>query len=356
MGDTFAIAVLRRENLLALVRQILVNRQSNRYPLEQYFMRELVDGDLIRVPVRKLPHTVGEMTSADGPAHIIREGTLEYVEVSPVFSRPMKGWSNSDIALFASWDEVNQSMGPPSEALEAKIAKKLAIGLAEILAEMRPTMHDMYVGALLGEYTYEIGNVEVTVEYNHPTLSPPTAVWTDTTNANIPLDLGKWKQEFLDQSDGVAMTHAFYNPRAWADYFLASAKFQTYVLANPELAKQFGIRGAVPDMVSDNEGTLTDPFANLVWVPIAGPHTKNGVSADRWPVEKIAFAALDTDDDVDLLVHAMVQDLYTPDADRNFETFTDNEPKKTWTRGADNGAAIVSVPGRVQIADVTSTP
>lgn len=355
MGDTFAVAALRRENLMSMVTELIINQQSNRYPLERFFMREQVDGDTIRVPVRKLPHTVGEMTSADGPAHLIRPGTLEYIEVSPVHSRPMKAWSSGDMSLFGEWDEVNQTMGPPSERLEARIAKKLAMGLAEILAEMRPTMHDMYVGALLGTYTYTIGNFEVTVSYGHPELDPPQTVWTNFADANIPVDLGLWKQQFLDASDGVAMTHAFYNSRAWADYFLQNENFQTYVLSNPELARQFGVEGSVPGMIVDNEGTLKDPFANLEWVSIAGPHVKGGVSEDRWPVEKIAFAAIDTEDEVDLLVHAMVQDEYNLDADRSFESFKDPEPKKTYTRGADNGAAIVTVPGRVQIADVTST-
>jgi hypothetical protein len=352
---TFAISALRRENLMAMATQLIVNQQGNRYPLERYFMREMVDGDTIRVPVRKLPHTVGEMTSADGPAHLIREGTLEYVEVTPVYSRPMKHWKSGDLSLFAMWDEVTETSGAPSETLEAKIAKKLAMGLAELLAEMRPTMHDMYAGALLGEFTYQIGPVEVTVNYNHPTLDPPAVVWTDLNNANIPVDLGTWKQQFLDQSDGQPMTHAFYNSRAWADYFLPNAKFQNVILANDELARQFGVEGSVPGVITDNEGTFKDPFANLIWTAISGPHVKNGVSEDRWPVEKIAFAAIDTDDEVDLLVHAMVQDEYNPMADRNFETFKENEPKQTYTRGADNGAAIVTVPGRVQIADVEST-
>jgi hypothetical protein len=355
MGDTFAVSALRRENLLVLARDIITNAQGNRYPLERFFLREQVDGDQIKIPVRKLPHTVGETTSSAGPGHLIREGTLEHIYVDPIYNRPIKEWDNKDIALFAEWDEVAQTKGAPMEALEARIAKKLAKGLAELMAEIRPTMHDMYVGALLGEYIYYLGEAEITVSYNHPTLDPPQTVWTNFADANIPVDLGLWKQQFLDQSDGQPMTHAFYNSRAWAEYFLQNENFQTYVLNNPELARQFGVEGSVPGIITDNEGTLKDPFANLEWVSISGPHVKNDVSVDRWPVEKIAFAALDTDDDVDLLVHAMIADLYNPDPEPNFETWQQDEPKLTSTRGSDQGAAIVSVPGRVQIADVTST-
>jgi hypothetical protein len=352
MGDTLSIDFLRRENLLA-AQGPLMNLQSARYPLERYFERVQGEGDKIQIRVRKIPDIVSPVATPDGPAHLIKDGTLDVIEVNPIRVRPMKKWENSDISLFAQFDEIVQTTSNAmSSPLAAKAARKLRAGLIEILKRIRTTMHDAYAGALLGSYTYRIGLVEVTVDYGHPALTAPTTVWTNA-GATIIADVYGWQQEFLDQSDGAPITHAFYNGRAWSKYFVGNTDFQTWLAASPKLAESFGIKGSQPEIVTDGEGTFTDPIFGFTWVNVAGPHIKAGTSQDRWPVEKIAFASLNQGDESEpTLQHAMVQDRYNPEARINWKSWEEDEPERTYTRGADNGAAVVTLPGRVQVVDV----
>jgi hypothetical protein len=238
--------------------------------------------------------------------------------------------------------------------IEAKVGDKLAAGLVELLNRLRTTFHDAYVGALLGTYQYEISGVTVTVTYGHPALTAPTTDWDDA-GATIVADIYGWQQEFLDNSDGAPITHAFYNGRAWSSYFVGNTEFRGFINASPTLAESFGIRGSRGTIVQDGEGTFVDPIFGYVWTNIAGPHVKAGSSADRWPVDRIVFASLNQGDESEpTLQHAMTQDLYNPDAAVNWESFEQDEPKGVYTRAADNGAAVVTIPGRVQTVDVVA--
>jgi hypothetical protein len=166
-------------------------------------------------------------------------------------------------------------------------------------------------------------------------------------------DVYAWIDEFTQQSDGVPPDTVFYNPRVWSQYFVQNTEFRTFIAASPSLAEAFGVRGAPNQMVSDNEGTFVDPIFGLRWVPVPGPHVKAGSSGPRWPVDTLVFAALRADAKR-VLEHSMVKDQYNPMASFSWETWMQDEPKGTYSRYADNGAAVVLVPGRVQIvADLT---
>ncbi len=344
------ISVLEREALIAA--QKVINAQSQRFPLFDFFPREQYAGEKLKIRIKIVNSEVGRFTTADGPAHLVRPGTMTTIEVEPLYHRPMKRWSSSDLSLFTAFDEVQETAGPDAEAIESKVSRKMTEDLDDVSLGARETIHDMLAGALLGSNTYDVDGTDVTVSYGHPTLTNPGTAWTNAA-ATIVSDIYGWIDEFTQQSDGVPPDTVFYNPRTWALYFVQNTEFRGFITASPTLAEAFGVRGAPNAMQADNEGTFPDPIFGLHWVPIAGPHIKAGASAARFSDSTLVFAALQADAKR-VLEHSMSKDLYNPDADFNWETFEDDEPKGIFSRYSDNGAANVLVPGRVQIvADLT---
>ncbi len=345
---TFAISVLKKEALIAA--QQVIDAQSQRFPLFDYFPREQYEGEKLEIRVKIVESEVGRFTTADGPAHLVRPGTLTTVKVDPLYHRPMVKWTSGDLALFAHWDEVRQMAGPAMEAMQAKVSRKITETLDDVSLGARETMHDMLAGCLLGSNTYDVDGLSVTVSYGHPTLTAPGTAWTDA-GATIVEDVYAAQQKFIEQSDGVPADTVFYNSKAWSRYFVRNTEFKEFIKSNEMLARAFGVKGAPNDMIANNEHILTDPIFGMMWVPISGPHVKGGSAADRWPVDKLVFASLRSDAKR-VLEHAMVRDLYNPDAAVAWESWEQDEPKGTYSRYSDNGAACVLIPGRVQILDV----
>lgn len=342
------IPVLESEALIAA--QKTINAQSNRFPLFDFFPREQYRGEKLKIRVKIVDSEVGRFTTADGPAHLVKPGTLTTVEVEPLYHRPMVKWTSSDLSLFTMFDEVQQTAGPDAEALESRVSRKMTETLDDASLSARETMHDMLAGALLGTNTYDVDGLSITVTYGHPTLTDPGTDWDDAA-ATIVADIYATQDEFIQQSDGVPADTVFYNPRAWSRYFVGNTDFRTFIIADPGLARSFGIKGAQPEILADNEGVFADPIFGLRWVPIAGPHIKAGTSEQRWPVDQFIFASLGQDAKR-VLEHSMSKDLYNPTPDFRWETFDQDEPKGTFSRYSDNGAAVVLIPGRVQILDV----
>jgi len=343
----FAISVLTKEALIAA--QEVINAQSQRFPLFSFFEREQYEGEKLEIRIKVVDSEVGRFTTSDGPAHLVRPGTLTTVKVEPLYHRPMIKWTSGDLSLFADWDQVRKMAGPASEALQAQVSRKITESLDDASLGARETMHDMLAGALLGSNTYQVDDQSVTVNYGHPTLTDPGTAWTDAA-ATIVEDIYASIDEFIQQSDGVPPDTVFYNPRAWSRYFVPNTEFRGFIVANPDLARAFGVKGSPNDMVADNEGTFVDPMFGLQWVPIAGPHIKAGSTAQRWPVNVLAFASL-RQDAKRVLEHSMTRDQYNPAATFSWETFEQDEPKGTYSRYSDNGAAVVLIPGRVQLFD-----
>lgn len=344
---SFAIPLLAKEALIAA--QEVINAQSQRFPLFDFFAREQYEGEKLEIRIKVVDSEVGRYTTADGPAHLVKPGTLTTVKVEPLYHRPMTKWTSGDLSLFADWDKVRKMAGPAMETLQAQVSRKMTETLDDVSLGARETMHDMLAGALLGANSYDVDGLTVTIDYGHPELTDPGTAWTDS-GATIVEDIYAAIDEFIQQSDGVAPDTVFYNPRAWSRYFVPNEEFRTFIVASPDLARAFGVRG--PDAeIADVEGILVDPMFHLQWVPIQGPHIKAGASEQRWPVDQLVFASLRADAKR-VLEHAMTRDVYNPMPSFMWETFEQDEPKGTYSRYSDNGAAVVLVPGRVQILDV----
>jgi len=341
---SFAIPLLAKEALIAA--QEVINAQSQRFPLFSYFPREQYEGEKLEVRIKVVDSEVGRFTTADGPAHLVKPGSLTTVKVEPLYHRPYLKWTSADLSLFADWDQVRKMAGPASEALQAQVSRKITEALDDASLGARETMHDMLAGALLGSNTYDVDGASQTVNYGHPTLTDPGTTWTDS-GATIVEDIYASIDEFIQQSDGVPPDHVFYNPRAWSRYFVPNEEFRSFIVANPDLARAFGVKGP-PNEMADAEGNMVDPMFGLRWIPIAGPHIKAGSTAQRWPVATLAFASLEQDAKR-VLEHAMVRDQYNPTPSFAWETYEQDEPKGTYSRYADNGAAVVLIPGRVQL-------
>lgn len=344
-----SIQSLRSEVLIGA--QEVINAQSNRFPLLARFPRKSYDGEELEIRVRRAEVRVGKYTGSDGAAYLVRPGQLQRIRVTPLYTRPMHRFSNADLNLFRRWDQVLMSGGAMGTEVALEAGDRLAEIVEEVSAEGREAIHDMLVGALLGEFTYEIGGVEMTVDYGHNDVSAGIigTVWTDAA-ATIITDMHEILDEFKANSGGVRADTAYYSSRAWAAYFVGNTQFQTFIGADPMLARAFaGIREGLD--VVDAEGRFIDPLFGLEWIPVDGPHTlQDGTVEDRWPTQSIVLTS-ERQDTKKLFEHSMVRDEYTPDAMWAWETFRSDEPKGVFARYADNGAASIMIPERVQIID-----
>lgn len=340
----FRISLLRIESLIT--NQEIINARSDRNPLFEFFPRMQYEGNRLKIRVKTVPQIVGELTGLDGPAHQVKPGELKNIWVEPIAHRPYCTWTSAELALFAAWDEVIERGQTPPEAMQVKVAKAMTVKLDDTSRGAFNTVHDVLVGAMLGANTYLIDGQELPVSYGHPTITQPSTSWDDVAATIVP-DFADAIDEFMDQNNGVAPDHAFYNRKLWSTAFTRNTEMRTFINGNPDLAKQFGIRGAPNEIVEDAGGQLRDPFQSLIWTTIDGPHTKLGVNQERWPVNTIVLAALDAEVEP-VLEHSMTRDLYNPEPTWRWESWDDPEPKATHSRFSDNVAAVVKRPGAVQ--------
>jgi hypothetical protein len=309
-----SIQSLKSEALIAAQR--VINQQSTQFPLEQRFSRPTKghDGEELEIRVRRAVVKVGKYTGADGPAYLTKPGELQRIFVTPLYTRPMHRFSNADLNLFEA-------------------------------------MHDMYVGALLGTFDYEIDGATVSVDYGHTNVGSGilTTAWTDPA-AKIIENMWKMLYAYMQTSGGVRADTCYYSSEAWSKYWVKNTQFQEYVKANEQLAAGFsGMREAFD--VVDGMQRFVDPMFKLEWVPVDGPHTlQDGTVEDRWPVDRFVLTS-ERQDVKRLLEHSMVKDDYNPSPIWNWETFRSDEPKGLFARYADNGAASILIPERVQYFD-----
>jgi len=246
---SLAIPVLQSEALIAA--QEVINAQSQRFPLFPFFPREQYKGEKLKIRVKIVESEVGRFTTADGPAHLVKPGTLTTIEVEPLYHRPMLKWTSGDLSLFSMYDEVQQTAGPDTEALESRVSRRITEGIDDASLGARETMHDMLAGALLGSNTYDVDGGTVTINYGHPTLTNPGTTWANA-GATIVSDVYGWIEEFTQQSDGVPPDTVCYNPRVWWLYFVQQTEFRRFIADSPPLAEAFGVVGAPHQTVSVN--------------------------------------------------------------------------------------------------------
>lgn len=340
----FRLSLLRIESLIS--NQMIINARSNMFPLFEFFPREQYEGNRLKIRVKTVPQVVGEFTGLDGPAHQVKPGDLQDIWVEPIAHRPYCTWTSAELALFAAWDEIIERGQTPPEAMQVKVAKAMTSKLDDTSRGAFNTIHDVLVGALLGSNTYLIDGQELPVSYGHPTITAPSTSWDDA-GATIIADFAAAVDEFMDQNNGVPPDHAFYNRKLWAQAFVGNTELRSFIAGNPDLAKQFGIRGGPNEIVEDTTNKLRDPYQSLIWTTIDGPHTKLGSNVERWPVNTIVLAALDAQVEP-VLEHSMTKDLYNPDPMWRWESWDEPEPKGTHSRFSDNVAGVVKRPGAVQ--------
>lgn len=336
--------VLTREVVIGAIEQILLN--STRYPLFDLFPREQYDGRKLIIYGKRRVAQVGQFTTADGPMHEIDRGTLSELEVEPLFHRPSRSLDSSEMALFSAWNELRVSQGAASQAIEAKAQQKVAEIAGELLADSAETLHDMLAQALQGTGSYTVDGVAVAVNYGLTALTAPGVLWSNAA-APIIQDIWAAKAEFADNC-GTDPDTVFYNPAVWSTYLVQNTEFSNYVKAVPELSKAFAGYPSAPQLAGPN-GAFVDALFGMLWVPITGQHRNlAGTAVARWPVDVISMAALRAEDNMRVLEHAMVRDQYTPRPEPNVETWATDDPKTTFIRRADNGAAVIKDQSRIQ--------
>lgn len=346
-----SIQSLRSEVLIGAQR--VINEQSNQFPLEARFPRRSYDGEDLEIRVRRAEVKVGKYTGADGPAYLVKPGALQRIRVTPLYTRPMHRFSNADLHLFRRWDQVLMSGGGEQGTdVTIEAGDRLAEIVEEVSLEGREAIHDMLVGALLGTFVYEIDGAEVTVDYGHTNVGTGivTTAWTDA-GAAIVTNMHAILDAFKQTSGGVRADTAYYSSRAWAAYFAGNTQMQGFIGADPQLARAFaGVRQGLE--IVDDMQRFIDPLWGLEWVPVDGPHTlQDGTVEERWPTNIIVLTS-ERQDTKRLLEHSMVRDEYTPGSTWSWETFENVEPKGMFARYADNGAAAIMIPERVQYFDV----
>lgn len=345
-----SIQSLKSEALIAAQR--VINQQSNQFPLEGRFSRRQYDGEELEIRVRRAVVKVGKYTGADGPAYLTKPGELQRIYVTPLYTRPMHRFSNADLNLFRMWDQVLQS-GGGEQGTDVSImaGDRLADIVEEVSYEGREAMHDMLVGALLGTFDYEIDGATVSVDYGHSNVGSGilTTAWTNAA-AKIIENIWEMLHAYTQASGGVRADTCYYSSEAWSKYWIKNTQFQEYVKANDEMAKGFSGAREGFEMV-DGMQRFIDPMFRLEWVPVDGPHTlQDGTVEDRWPVDKFVLTS-ERQDTKRLLEHSMVKDDYNPSNTWNWESFRNPEPKGLFARYADNGAASILIPERVQYFD-----
>jgi len=336
-------AILKREILIAVLLRLIEG--ASKYPLFQFFPREQYDGDELIVRIREIVGQIYNYTTIDGNAVQVAPETLSSITMEPVYAKLIDSVAPSDVALFAEWDEIIMKAGPSSEGVPAKLARKVSRLVERVSIPGFVMLHDMLSSALRGQFQFNLGGTTVTTNYGLTTLASPALTWTDAA-ATIVTDIYDMIEEFTGNANGVPPDTVFYNPSVWADYFVRNTEFRTFVVAVPELAKDFGGM-AGGQRIADGQGVFVDKMFHLMWVPIRGTHIKGGATELRWPVDILTFAALRADSER-VLEHAMVKDQYNPAANWNIESFEKKEPKSTKVRFADNGAAALLLPERIQ--------
>jgi hypothetical protein len=347
---TMSIQSLKSEVLIGAQRTI--NAQSSQFPLEGRFPRRGYDGEELEIRVRSAVVKRGRYTGADGAGYLVRPGALTIIRVKPLSTRPMYRFTNSDLKLFRNWDQVIQSGGgEQGNAVVVEAGDKLIDIVTDVSLEGREAIHAMYVGALLGEFEYDIGDATITVDYGHHDLSDNIAVnWSDIT-ATIVDDMAAILYDYLQNSGGIRADTAYYNSGLWSTAFAQNTQIKSIIGADPQLSRAFmGVREGL--QIVDGDQRFIDPFWGLEWVPIDGPHTLQDDSVvERWPVNRITLTS-ERQDAKRVLEHSQALDEYTPTPSWMWETFTNKEPKGTFGRYADNGAAAILLPERVQTLDV----
>ena len=346
-----SVPYLKREHLIGA--RLAIDKQSTNYPLRSLFPREQYEGERLIVRVKTLTPTVGSFTSMDGAAAMVRPGTYSEIAVEPLYIRDQARLAPSDIALFAMYDEIIQKGGSPGDTIAAKVARRVTETADDISLQGRESVHHMYASALQGSFAYVIGDVTVTVTYplNNLTATftgaggaPPAPDWAASA-ALIIEDMAWAMDQFTDAGEGNAVDTIVYNPKLWAAYMVRNEQWQTFANQVPGIAAAFMGMGS-PLVAPD--GSFKDPMWGLTWIPVRGPHTlPDGSSTQRWNVKALTFLALRADMQ-QVLEHSMVRDQYNPEADFNIEIYDQLEPKGTFVRYADNGAANIMIPSRVQ--------
>lgn len=336
----------------ALTREVVIGaleefkRNSRRYPLFDFWPREQYMGEKLKIFGRRKEPRVGEFTTADGPMHSIAPGAIFELEVEPLYHRPSRDLLASEMALFAAWDEIRQTAGPATDAIEAEVQKKIAEIAGDLFLDQSETMHDALAQALQGTGSYVIDGVATPVDYGLTPLTQPSVTW-ENASATIIKDVWQMKQEFIENA-GVPADTIFYNPKDWAEYFVGNTDFLNYVKANEGLAAMFAGQAPSDAWIGENLA-FVDPIWGMLWVPIEGPHLNiSGSSVDRWDHKLLTVAALRGEDGGEVLEHAMVRDQYTPRPEPEVEIWDGKDPKVTHVRRADNVAAAIKDRTRVQ--------
>lgn len=348
-----SIPYLRKEVLQGAY--TILDEQSSMYPLFSLFPREQYVGEKLEIKVKTLTPTVGEFVAPDGAANMVRPGTLKSIFVDPVYKRDMDQLKNSDFALFAAWDEVVQRGAmADNSTLQGRVQRRVAELISDLTVDMRETFHDMFAQTLQGSFAYIVDGIETTVSFGLNDLSAAAGSpdWSNAADKLIE-QFALMLDAFIDNSNGRAATHVVYNPKAWAEYFVTNTQFQNFVQAVPGLAQAFAGKPVQGMEFVNPDGSFVDPMWGLTWIPVRGPHVdRNGNSVQRWDKKKLTLISMDGPESV--LEHAMVQDQYNPEAALDFDVFDQDEPKGTFVRAADNGAAAILIPERVQTCTIAS--
>lgn len=342
------VDMLEHEFLIGFEEKI--NARTTRFPLLELFPREMYDAKRITFRGRVVELEAGRWTGLNGPAHQVKYGQLDDLTVAPIAHRPFDEWDSDELVLFAQWWEVKQKGDVPPEALTAKVAARVAQKVQDITWNGQEAAHDLLVGAMLGVLNYRFDDEIKAIALGHPTITSPSTSWDDA-DAPIIQDLALMADEFIDQNHGVAPDTIIYNRKLYSQAFVKNKDIRPFIQGNENASLQFGVRGAPNAMVEDKPGQMVPGFQGYNWITVDGPHIKEGSTEERWPVNTITFASLNQGVESPL-EWAMTQNEYNDTPGPMWETWKEDEPKKTKTRRSDNCAPVVKRNGAVQPCQV----
>jgi hypothetical protein len=346
-----SIPLLKAETFLGIQDELDRVNDAFKHPLFSLFGAPVgYDSDTIELRVRQYTDRAGEFTSADGPAHLVREGAYQVITVEPLYTRPMARISNSEKSLYRDAGEV-ALQAPGSRALRSVMEKA-----EDVSGEAREILHNMFSQALQGTGSYRLGGSSVSVDYGLTALTPPSVDWSNAA-ATIAQDIMSMKAEFYTNAGVNANVVVGDLGTLWTSYFSKNTDFITFLkdTNNKGMADFFwGLSADAPPQAGGALGIREATMFGMRWIDCSGSFVdKQGNTVQRWPADSLSLIHM-APGMKKTLEWGAVKDDYTPTGAPNWEIFEQDEPKGTFARYAANGAAVIRHHKAVQTAKVVA--
>lgn len=348
---TQGISFLRATELAAFAGVTGASRQGM-HPLLAFFPREDYGTDGIEVRVEVATTRLAQLHGWDEAVKPIGGNDLRVIKAQPGLLKAGRELTNKEESFFRAWDELVQQGQNPGEPQAAKRAKHLATITRDAMVPVEEMKHHMCQQALNGSLSAVLNGNTQTINYGLTSGTNPGTVWSNA-GAKVSKDVFGWQNEFLDQADVPADT-VFFNRKLFTQYLSQNTDWLSYLAANPVLAAAFaGFNSNALQFASPSAPIF---MFGMTWVPVEGKYTdSNDTKQDRWPVNKLVFAAMRAPDGQIPVEWAATRNRYNPMARPAFRVFGQENPLLTVAEYSDNGIPVVRIKERIMPVNVIGT-